>query len=80
MFYRGKELKNNIKLKECGFQLSYKDEEGIKQDLAVCVLCHTPKIQETMQPKVEDLIKNGNIKPGVDSSLDNDVPKTFVEF
>ena len=80
MFYRGKELKNSMKLKDCAFQLSYKDEEGIQQDLAVCILCHTPKIQESMQPKVEGLINNGSINPGVDYSLDNVVPKTFVEF
>jgi hypothetical protein len=46
MFYRGKELKNEMVLEDCGFQRSYKDEEGLEQSIAICILCHVVKITD----------------------------------
>ena len=54
-FYRGKELKNEVKLSECNFQTTFKDEEGLMQPLAVCLLSHTSKIPESLRQNGKEI-------------------------
>ena len=61
MFYRGRELKNDLYLKDCGLQTVYKDEEGLEQKLAVCILCNISKITDIQVKEANQLQNQGKI-------------------
>ena len=75
--YRGLELKDNSRVIDCNFVTEYKDEEGIKQKIAICILCHTPKMQEFHQVEFNGLKANGTIEF---NGLSNDKPNSYLEY
>lgn len=75
MFYRGKELKNDVKLNNCNFQTTFKDEEGLVQPLTVCLLCHTSKSDDNNSQNFLTLKETGAIDPDQEEK-----PSSYLEY